>query len=381
MILMVVLLGMLFLGTTDGNAASYPPLPEALAALESDVEVNVSQVIVPEWPPDSNFYFVFAPTTPGFTIGFIIYPGALVDPRSYAPIAHEIARQGFLTVIVKMVNDIAIGESAERASRVIGDYPGIEKWSIGGHSMGGVGASAYTKAHAENIDGVVLWASYPSETFRIDTKMVKAISIYGTNDGLTTLDEIEASRVHLPPYTQFVAIAGGNHTQFGWYDTSPNPIQPGDNPADLTRQEQQNFIVQATGDFLNYFYFCPNDPYNDFDNDSICGDIDSCPNIPNPLQEDNFPPQGNGIGDACDCEGNFNCDQDVDANDVITFLADFGRSQYNRPCTNLDQCKGDFSCDRDVDAQDVTKFLEDFGRSQYNNPCPVCVVGDWCVYP
>ena len=52
MILMVVLLGMLFLGTTDGNAASYPPLPEALAALESDVEVNVSQVIVPEWPPD-----------------------------------------------------------------------------------------------------------------------------------------------------------------------------------------------------------------------------------------------------------------------------------------------------------------------------------------
>jgi hypothetical protein len=112
---------------------------------------------------------------------------------------------------------------------------------------------------------------------------------------------------------------------------------------------------------------------------NTCPD-DNCPITPNPDQLDVYPPQGNGIGDACDCEGNFNCDQDVDANDVTAFLADFGRSIYNNPCTNEDQCKGDFSCDRDVDAQDVTKFLEDFGRSQYNNPCPVCEVGNWCVY-
>ena len=107
---------------------------------------------------------------------------------------------------------------------------------------------------------------------------------------------------------------------------------------------------------------------------------DNCPTTANPNQEDNYPPQGNGIGDACDCEANFDCDQDVDANDVTAFLTDFGRSQYNRPCTNQDQCKGDFSCDGDVDATDVTKFLEDFGRSQYNNSCPVCVIGNWCVY-
>jgi len=65
---------------------------------------------------------------------------------------------------------------------------------------------------------------------------------------------------------------------------------------------------------------------------------------------------------------------------LTAFLTDFGRSIYNRPCTNGDQCYGDFSCDGDVDAADVTKFLEDFGRSQYNNPCPVCQAGDWCVY-
>jgi len=107
---------------------------------------------------------------------------------------------------------------------------------------------------------------------------------------------------------------------------------------------------------------------------------DNCPTTYNPDQKDSFPPQGNGFGDACDCEANFDCDRDVDAQDVTAFLADFGRSIYIRPCTNGDPCKGDFSCDGDVDATDVTKFLEDFGRSQYIKPCPVCVMGNWCVY-
>src|SRR4030042_2463798 len=194
--------------------AYFPPLPEALAALESDEDVTVTTVTVPEWEAGSNFYFSFEPTAPGTTIGLIIYPGALVDPRSYAPAAHAIAAQGYVTIIVKMIGDLAIGESVERASRVINDSPAIEKWAIGGHSMGGFGACAYTKDHTENIDGVVLWAAYPSEIARLDDKIIKAISIYGTNDGLFTPDELELSRQHLPPYTRWVPLRGGTHTQF-----------------------------------------------------------------------------------------------------------------------------------------------------------------------
>lgn len=98
-------------------------------------------------------------------------------------------------------------------------------------------------------------------------------------------------------------------------------------------------------------------------------------------QEDTYPPGGNGIGDACDCESDFNCDGNVDADDVTPFLDDFGRSQFNDPCTNPDQCSGDFNCDGNVASDDVAKFLEDFGRSKFNNPCPWCVAGDWCTYP
>jgi len=151
---------------------------------------------------------------------------------------------------------------------------------------------------------------------------------------------------------------------------------------------------------------------SDADGDGIPDGQDNCPNHPNgPLagtctrgtvgtactsneacgipgeasfcsisQEDTYPSQGNGIGDACDCESDFDCGGEVDADDVETFLVDFGRFEFNNPCVNGNQCHGDFTCDGDVDSDDVEKFLEDFGRFQFNNPCPPCEVGDWCVY-
>ena len=134
---------------------SFPPLPEALAALESDNAVTVREVTVAEWEEGSNFYYTFEPQGKEPTVGFIIYPGGLVDPAAYAPTAHALAAKGYLTVIVKMKNDIAIGQSAQRANTVINDYPGIAKWTIGGHSMGGVGASSYVRGFTENIVGVV----------------------------------------------------------------------------------------------------------------------------------------------------------------------------------------------------------------------------------
>lgn len=97
-------------------------------------------------------------------------------------------------------------------------------------------------------------------------------------------------------------------------------------------------------------------------------------------QEDRYPPQGNGCGDACECEGNFDDDQDQDGTDAATFKLDFGRSTFLNPCTNDIQCHGDFDCDVDVDGTDAALFKVDFGRSQFNNPCPACEVGEWCVY-
>ena len=141
---------------------TFPPMPEALEALESDYAVTVHKIEVADWEEDSNYYYVFEPNRKDPTIGFIIYPGGLVDPASYAPAAHALAAKGFLTVMVKMMNDLALGQSAQRANTIINDYHGIDKWIIGGHSLGGVGASSYARDFTENIVGIVFWASYPS---------------------------------------------------------------------------------------------------------------------------------------------------------------------------------------------------------------------------
>ena len=119
------------------------------------------------------------------------------------------------------------------------------------------------------------------------------------------------------------------------------------------------------------------------DGDGICDEEDNCPNTSNEDQLDQYPPGGNGIGDACECEGNFNCseDDDCDGSNAADFKADFGRSSFNRPCTDEDPCNGDFLCRGQVDGSDAALFKSDFGRSSFSNPCPMSeAVVEWCVY-
>jgi hypothetical protein len=115
---------------------------------------------------------------------------------------------------------------------------------------------------------------------------------------------------------------------------------------------------------------CRSDEWCAPDNEGVCS----------LANEDNYPPPGNDCGDACECEGNFDGDQDCDGSDAAQFKNDFGRSPFSTPCTNPSPCKGDFDCDVDVDGTDAAKFKEDFGRSPFSSPCPACPTDPWCVY-
>jgi hypothetical protein len=118
----------------------------------------------------------------------------------------------------------------------------------------------------------------------------------------------------------------------------------------------------------------------DSDEDGVPDDIDNCPQTPNQGQEDFLPPGGNGIGDACECEGNFDCDGDCDGSDAATFKADFGRNEFSTPCQAGNPCNGDFDCDNDTDGTDAAAFKADFGRNEFSTPCPICTVEEWCSY-
>jgi hypothetical protein len=146
-----------------------------------------------------------------------------------------------------------------------------------------------------------------------------------------------------------------------------------DNCPDTYNPSQEDTDDSGIGDACNDSIDSDDDEWEDV--------YDNCPATPNTDQEDTYPPGGNAIGDACDCEGDLNCDGNVDAGDVTAFLTDFARGHFFDPCENGNPCNGDINCDANVDALDIPKFLEDLGRNQFNNPCPSCVAGPWCVYP
>ena len=246
---LVVLLsaGLFFYFTDVVHAKSFTPLPEALSAMESDDNATVQTEKLPFafFNPE---YFVFKPVGAEPTKGFIFYPGGLVDPRAYAPPAHAIAAAGYLVVIVSMPFDLA-PFGGWRGCHILREFASIKTWAIGGHSVGGAYACDFARWNASKVSGVVIWASTPSAAFRLDTTDIKAISMYGSNDGQA--EELAQSAEFLPAGTPFVVIQGGNHTQCGYYDTAPDPVQPGDNPADISREEQQRQMIEATVGFLD----------------------------------------------------------------------------------------------------------------------------------
>jgi pimeloyl-ACP methyl ester carboxylesterase len=180
-------------------------------------------------------------------VGFVFLPGGNVDYQAYAPTLFEIAALGFLVVDVPMPLDLAV-LGYGKAADVITAHPEIEHWAIGGHSLGGAMAARFVFENPTAVEGLVLWAAYPAESNALSTSSVQVISISATLDGLATPDKIAASIPLLPADTTFVAIEGGNHAQFGFYGE-----QKGDNPAEISQEEQQAQIVEATAGFLAQF--------------------------------------------------------------------------------------------------------------------------------
>lgn len=234
---LLAVLGIVLLAAAGFTAWAYTPpapMPEALAALQSDAAVGVTTAA----------WLTFTPAAASPTTGFIFYPGGRVDARSYAPQARAIAEQGYLVVIVPMPFNLAVTNPAAAAA-VIAAHPEIRRWAVGGHSLGGAMAANFVASHGDAVQGLILWAAYPAGNDSLAGRDLAVASIYGTRDGLATGAKIAASKVLLPAATRYAPIEGGNHAQFGWYGP-----QSGDNAATISRLDQQAQTVRATVDLL-----------------------------------------------------------------------------------------------------------------------------------
>jgi pimeloyl-ACP methyl ester carboxylesterase len=160
---------------------------------------------------------------------------------------YEIAAQGYPVYLVRMPLSLAVF-SPNRAENIITQASQDTEWVIGGHSLGGAMAANFAYNHPDQISGLLLWASYPTESNSLLGADIKVTSISGSLDGLATVEDINNSVWFLPADTQFVVIDGGNHAQFGYYGP-----QKGDNMAEISREAQQEKILDASLGLLSQF--------------------------------------------------------------------------------------------------------------------------------
>lgn len=158
-------------------------------------------------------------------VGVILYPGARIDADAYAPIARTLADQaGVLVVVVDPPLDVALLD-VNAADAVRGAHPAIDRWIVGGHSLGGVAAARYAADPATGVAGLLLWASYPPDGATIPAD-VAVTSITGSEDGVLDRAAYDAATARLPGDAELVELDGVTHAQFGDYGTQPGDGTP-----------------------------------------------------------------------------------------------------------------------------------------------------------
>lgn len=178
---------------------------------------------------------------PGSSTAVAFYPGGKVEETAYAPLMHRLAEQGVDCFLLKLPFRMAV-LAPNAADDIIGEYE-YGRWFLMGHSLGGIVAAEYNAKNADDTDGVILLASYPTEPVPESERM---LSIYGTEDGCLSEEEYDSSRGLWPKVWSERIIKGGNHSGFGYYGP-----QKGDGEAEISAHEQQSMTIREIRNFLS----------------------------------------------------------------------------------------------------------------------------------
>jgi pimeloyl-ACP methyl ester carboxylesterase len=171
-------------------------------------------------------------------VGLVYVPGAKVEAAAYAAtMADVVAEDGVTVVITKPWLNLAFFDL--RPLTTFTDLvPDIDTWIVGGHSLGGVRACQL----AGDADALALFASYCAND--LAESDLPVISIGGSEDGLTTPDDIADARPLLPADAVLAEIEGANHAAFGAYGP-----QAGDNPGSITLLEMRAELAALLAPF------------------------------------------------------------------------------------------------------------------------------------
>jgi len=215
------------------SLVAYRATSEARAALRSDSLVAVER---------GEGVWRFQPgDTDTARASLVFFPGALVDPRAYAPLARAVAAAGHRAILVELPRRGAFGgaESPELRARirnVLAAEGGPAGFVVGGHSRGGVVASQVAATDPAGLSGLVLIGTSHPRDQDLSWLDIPVTKIVGTRDGLASPHEVRQNARLLPGHTRWIWIEGGNHSQFGWYGFQPMDRRPRTDAANQRRR-------------------------------------------------------------------------------------------------------------------------------------------------
>ena len=174
--------------------------------------------------------------------GLIFYPGGKVDHAAYAPLMEALADRGILCVVTEMPFHLAVLD-IDAAADIQAEYPEVERWYIGGHSLGGSMAAAYLEGCEEDYEGLILLAAY--STADLHDSDLEVLSIYGSEDQVLDRENYEEYRQNLPVDFRELVIDGGCHAGFGLYGP-----QAGDGVPTITARKQIEITAEAIAEMV-----------------------------------------------------------------------------------------------------------------------------------
>ena len=200
---------------------------DAIVAFSAGNEVTMQ--VLPEgdriWAPEET------------STGLIFYPGGKVEHTAYIPLMQALSARGILCVLVEMPFRLAVFD-VDAAAGIPEDFPQIEHWYIGGHSLGGSMAASYVSEHVSSFEGLVLLGSY--STADLSESDLSVLSIYGSEDRVLNREKYEQNKQNLTENFRETVIDGGCHAYFGMYGA-----QEGDGTPSITNREQIELTADA----------------------------------------------------------------------------------------------------------------------------------------
>ncbi|MRG60083.1 alpha/beta hydrolase [Agromyces sp. CFH 90414] len=174
--------------------------------------------------------------------GLVFIPGAKVDPYAYLYKLSGVAEASGLTVVItKPTLNLAFFDTRPLEA-FTSLAPDVERWYVGGHSLGGVRACQLAGSDPIEPVGLMLFGSYCANDL-VDSGL-EVLSISGEHDGLSTPAKIEGARHLLPADASFVELQGANHADFGDYG-----VQPGDGESTRDDADVRREIAEAVAAF------------------------------------------------------------------------------------------------------------------------------------